>query len=70
MTNEWMNDPSLQEIAPYKLQFLQALIFESASLSREQMMPFLMAVMKRGKEKTRNSSPLSMFLKSMLLRKN
>ena len=51
MTNEWMNDPSLQEIAPYKLQFLQALIFESASLSREQMMPFLMAVMKRGKEK-------------------
>ena len=40
MTNEWMNDPSLQEIAPYKLQFLQALIFESASLSREQMMPF------------------------------
>ena len=37
MTNEWMNDPSLQEIAPYKLQFLQALIFESASLSREQM---------------------------------
>lgn len=33
MTNEWMNDPSLQEIAPYKLQFLQALIFESASLS-------------------------------------
>ena len=49
MANEWMNDPSLQEIAPYKLQFLQALIFESASLSREQMMPFLMAVMKRGK---------------------
>ena len=54
MTNEWMNDPSLQEIAPYKLQFLQALIFESASLSREQMMPFLMAVMKRGKEKNIN----------------
>ena len=54
MTNEWMNDPSLQEIAPYKLQFLQALIFESASLSKEQMMPFLMAVMKRGKEKNIN----------------
>lgn len=51
MTNEWMNDPSLQEIPSYKLQFLQALIFESASLSKEQMMPFLMAVMKRGKEK-------------------
>ena len=51
MTNEWMNDPSLQEIPSYKLQFLQALIFESTSLSKEQMMPFLMAVMKRGKEK-------------------
>ena len=54
MTNEWMNDPSLQRIANYKLQFLQALIFESTSLSKEQMMPFLMAVMKRGKEKNIN----------------
>lgn len=51
MTQDWMQDPSLKEIDPFKLQFLQSLIFESASLRKEQMMPFLMAVMKRGKEK-------------------
>lgn len=51
MTQDWMQDPFLKEIDPFKLQFLQSLIFESASLRKEQMMPFLMAVMKRGKEK-------------------
>ena len=48
MTNEWMNDPSLAEIDRNKLEFLQALVFESRSLQREQMLPFLMAVAKRG----------------------
>lgn len=50
MTKDWMTDPALKDIDPFKLQFLQSLIFESASLRKEQMMPFLMAVMKRGKE--------------------
>ncbi len=48
MTNEWMNDPALAEIDRKKLEFLQALVFESRSLQREQMLPFLMAVAKRG----------------------
>lgn len=51
MQNDWMNDESLKNIEPYKLQFLQALVFESCNLKKEQMLPFLMAVMKRGKEK-------------------
>lgn len=50
MTTEWMQDQDLANIDPYKLQFLQALIFESSQIKKEQMMPFLMAVMKRGKE--------------------
>ena len=48
MTNEWMNDPSLAEIDRKKLEFLQALVFESRGLQKEQMLPFLMAVAKRG----------------------
>ena len=48
---EWMNDPLIANIDPYKLEFLQALVFESSSLNREQMLPFLMAVAKRGKDK-------------------
>lgn len=51
MQNDWMKDEALKDIDPYKLEFLQALIFESSNLKKEQLMPFLMAVMKRGKEK-------------------
>lgn len=48
MSNDWMNDPALAGIDRAKLEFLQALVFESRSLQREQMLPFLMAVAKRG----------------------
>ncbi len=48
MTNEWMNDPALAGIDKAKLEFLQALVFESRTLKKEQMLPFLMAVAKRG----------------------
>lgn len=48
MTNDWMNDPALAGIDKTKLNFLQALVFESRSLNKEQMLPFLMAVAKRG----------------------
>lgn len=51
MTTEWMQDEALKDIEPYKLEFLQALVFESSSLKKEQLLPFLMNVMKRGKEK-------------------
>ena len=51
MENSWMNDESLKEIDSYKLEFLQALMFESNHLKKEQMLRFLMAVAKRGKEK-------------------
>ncbi len=51
MLSDWMKDESLKNIDSYKLEFLQALIFESSNLKKEQMLPFLMAVMKRGQEK-------------------
>lgn len=51
MQNDWMKDESLKDIAPYKLEFLQALVFESGTLKKEQLLPFLMAVAKRGQEK-------------------
>lgn len=51
MQNDWMKEDSLKDIDPYKLDFLQALFFESKNLKREQMLPFLMAVAKRGQEK-------------------
>ncbi len=48
MNNDWMNDPALSGIDKAKLEFLQALVFESRTLSKDQMLPFLMAVAKRG----------------------
>ena len=48
MSNDWMNAPALAGIDRAKLEFLQALVFESRPLQREQMLPFLMAVAKRG----------------------
>ncbi len=50
MNNEWMNDATLKNIDPKKLEFLQALVFESNTIKKEQMLPFLMAVAKRGQE--------------------
>lgn len=56
MQNDWMKEESLKDIDPYKLEFLQALFFESRNLKKEQMIPFLMAVTKRGQEKNVNFS--------------
>lgn len=48
---EWMNDPSVRDIDPEKLRFLQTLVFESNNLSRDQMLPFMMSLIKRGRDK-------------------
>ncbi|MBO5474526.1 MAG: hypothetical protein J6A08_12205 [Lachnospiraceae bacterium] len=48
MTNNWMNDPAVANIDKSKLEFLQALVFESRNLTKEQMLPFLMSVAKKG----------------------
>lgn len=50
MQNDWMKDEALKHIEPHKLEFLQVLLFESNSIKKEQMLPFLMAVTKRGQE--------------------
>ncbi|MBO5207853.1 MAG: hypothetical protein J6B68_00760 [Lachnospiraceae bacterium] len=46
----WLDDPAVAHIDKSKLDFLQMLVFESNGLSKEQMLPFLMAVAKRSKE--------------------
>ena len=46
----WLDDPDVAHIERGKLDFLQMLVFESKGLTKEQMLPFLMAVAKRGQE--------------------
>ena len=47
MTNNWMDDPAVAHIDKAKLDFLQSLVFETQSLSKEQMLPFFMSVAKK-----------------------
>lgn len=56
----WLDDPDVGCIDKSKLDFLQMLVFESSGLSKEQMLPFLMAVSKRGKENNISFSPEEM----------
>ena len=51
MQTDWMKDESLKDINPDKLAFLQALVFESSKLRKEQLLPFLMNFAKHGPEK-------------------
>ena len=48
MSGNWMDEPAVAQIDKSKLNYLQALVFESQSLKKEQMMPFLMSIAKRG----------------------
>lgn len=67
---EWMKDPLLQHIDPRKLEFLQSLVFESSGLNREQMMPFLLALARRGKDKNMTFSDEEMTAIISVLKKH
>ena len=72
MTTNWMEDPSLVHIDKEKLLFLQSLVFESQNLSKEQLLPFLMAIAKRGKDNniTFTDEEIDKINKLMALRKS
>ena len=46
----WMKEPSVRTIPREKLDFLQKLVFESSSLSRKELLPFLMSLAQKSKE--------------------
>lgn len=50
MTGNWMEDSSVAHIDKAKLDFLQSLVYESRSLTKEQMLPFFMAAAKRSRD--------------------
>lgn len=48
--NSWMQDASIQDIDQKKLDFLQKLVFESATLSSKERLPFFLAIANRSKQ--------------------
>ena len=51
MGTDWMDDPAVAHIDRAKLDFLQSLVFDSKNLTKEQMMPFFMAVIQKSRER-------------------
>ncbi|MBP3458705.1 MAG: hypothetical protein J6K58_05810 [Lachnospiraceae bacterium] len=47
---DWMQDASLKDIDPSKLDFLQKLVFEMNGLSDKEKLPFLLALANRAKK--------------------
>lgn len=50
METNWMDDPAIAHIDRAKLDFLQSLVFDSKNLTKEQMMPFFMAVIQKSRD--------------------
>lgn len=48
--NSWMKDPSLADIDPVKLEFMQKMFLESKTLSQKELLPFFMALAMRSKK--------------------
>lgn len=55
--NEWIHDPSLQNISPKKLLFLQALFQAQKNLTQKEMLPFLIALNKKQTESNISFEP-------------
>jgi len=67
---EWMKDPALAGIDTAKLEFIQMMAFEGKKLTPKEMLPFLMSISKRGKEKSVSFSKEEMDLIIAVVKKN
>ena len=50
INTDWMKDPALMNIPIQKLQFLQAMFFESQKHSGKEMLPFFMSLAMKAKK--------------------
>lgn len=54
----WMSDPSVEHIPKEKLEFLGELASGSQGKSQKEMLPYIMTLMKKAKEKGLSFTPL------------
>ena len=67
---EWMKDPALMGIDKAKLDFLQMMVFEGKKLSPKELLPFLMNIAKREKDKSVSFSKEEMDLIIAVVKKH
>lgn len=65
---DWMSDPTLSHIPKAKLEFLQKMVFDSKTLSKKEMLPFLLSLSKVSKENNIQFSKEEMDLIVQVLR--
>jgi predicted transcriptional regulator len=66
---DWMNDPSLKEIDPKKLQFLEKMFHEIKTKDKQSIMSFLLPMMQRAKLEKLTFTPQEMQLAITAIRK-
>lgn len=49
--SDWINDPSLHNIDKTKIEFLLMLLNQSGNLKQKDMMPFMLAITSKAKNK-------------------
>lgn len=57
---EWMNDPSVKNISPEKLAFLEKMFEQSRGKSQKELMSLLMPMMKKAKQEHLTFTPAEM----------
>ena len=56
----WMNDPSIKDISPKKLDFLEKMFHETQGKSQKELMALLMPMMKKAKQENLSFTPAEM----------
>ena len=69
MTQEWMNDPSLEGIDPAKMALLNSLVQQGSKKNQNEMMAFLMSAAANSKKNGLQFSPGEMDLIAQVLKK-
>lgn len=65
----WMDDALVKDISPKKLAFLETLFQESHGKSKQEMMAYLMPMMKKAKQENLTFTPTEMNAAIMAIKK-
>jgi len=57
---QWMNDPSIKDISPQKLEFLEKMFQETQGKTQKELMTFLIPMMKKAKLENLSFTPAEM----------
>ncbi len=57
---QWMNDPSIKDISPQKLEFLEKMFQETQGKSQKELMAFLIPMMKKAQQEKLSFTPAEM----------